>query len=293
MEPSQSIRERVFVVGCARSGTTLVQAMLASHSRVFSFPESHFFCRAVPRRRRHRLLGLADRRAAQAVLRELTTLTGRPDLETLLPRRSPMFRSYSRAFVDIIDRATAGNGKDIWVEKTPHHVDFLPVIPRFVPGAKFVHVLRDGRDVVASQIDAQREDPGYWGSWSIERLVNLWNADTGRSVSYRGQPAHCLLSYEKLLEDPEPELRRVASFIGFEFERSMLEHWRNADQVVGWRRSHPWMQTAYKPLQDTRLKKFERVFTDQEKSYITTHLRWGGRVAEALGWESRSLTPAS
>ena len=180
---NKPIHSRVFVVGCARSGTTLLQAMLASHSRVFSFPESHFFCRAVSKRRRHRWLGFTDRQAAQAVLRELAVLVGRPDLERMVPGRSPLFRSYSRAFVDIVDQAAAGQGKDVWVEKTPHHVDFLSMIPRYVPGARFVHILRDGRDVVASQIDAQRQDPGYWGSWSIERLVRLWNTDTSRSVS--------------------------------------------------------------------------------------------------------------
>lgn len=267
--------------------------MLASHSRIFSFPESHFFCRSVPRRRRHRWLGLTDRQAAQAVLRELTGLVDRPDLHAVVPRRSPLFRPYTRAFVEIVDRACAERGRDVWVEKTPHHVDFVSIIPRYVPGAKFVHVLRDGRDVVASQIDAQRQDPGYWGNWSIDRLVRFWNADTARSVSYQGKAAHCLLSYESLLEQPEPELRRLADFVGVEFEPAMLEHWRHTDEVVGWRRSHPWMQTAYKPLQDTRLKKFERVFTDDEKAFITAHLRWGGRVSEVLGWRSRSLTPVS
>ncbi|MBI4219107.1 MAG: sulfotransferase [Chloroflexi bacterium] len=279
-----SIQSRSFIVGCARSGTTLLQAMVSSHPRIFSFPESHFFCRAVPRRRRYRLLGLVDRRSAQAVLAELTGLVGKPELVDRIPARSPMFRAYARAFVEIVDAAAIMNRRDMWVEKTPHHVDFVSTITAWVPSARFLHILRDGRDVVASQVDAQREDPAYWGNWSLERLVELWNLDVGKSLAHRGEPDHLFVSYEALIASPERELRRVCEFLDIEFDPSMLEFWTGADRVLGWRAAHPWMQTARKPIQDTRLKKFDRLFTSAQKDYVSAHLLWGGEVSGVLGW---------
>ena len=284
MEDSVKIRGRYFIVGSARSGTTLLQAMLASHSRVFSLPETHFFCRAVPRRRRYRLLGLASRKGSKRALEELIALLARPDLAQLGPARySITLKAHGRAFQRILDRATADAGKDVWVEKTPHHIDFIPEIQRTVRAPRFIHILRDGRDVVASQQHASLQDPTYWKTWTVEQLVKLWNKDVRTSLRYERDPRHLLVSYEALITDPQQELHRICDFVGIQFEESMLQHWQAAEQVLGPKRSHPWMQTAYKPVQDTRLKKFRSVFTVEQQRYITSNLLFEGQVGRRLG----------
>jgi len=58
---------RIFLVGCPRSGTTLLQSMLARHDRVFTFPESHLFARSVPSGGLFRMAGLAGRHARCAL----------------------------------------------------------------------------------------------------------------------------------------------------------------------------------------------------------------------------------
>jgi len=150
MQSHGQVRGRYFLVGCERSGTTLLQAILARHSRVFSFPESHFFCRAIPRRVLWRAVGLARWRRARFALRQLLNVLGRHDLEGHVPRRSVLLVNYVRAFCHILDRAALDRGKDMWVEKTPHHLYHVRAIQRLVPEARFIHILRDGRDVAAS-----------------------------------------------------------------------------------------------------------------------------------------------
>ena len=78
----------------------------------------------------------------------------------------------------------------------------------------------------------------------------------------------------------------VCDFIGIDFEPAMLRHWEVTDQVVGWRRSHPWMQTAYEPLQDTRFKKYFSVFREEQRADIEEHLLWGGRVRRIMAPDS-------
>ena len=282
MGAKRKITGRYFIVGCARSGTTLLQAMLAGHSRVFSFPESHFFCSAVPQSRRLRLLGFANLRTVQSALSDLLTSLERRDLASLIPGRNPLLSAYGRAFRCIIDQATRDRGKDIWLEKTPHHIDYLTSIQRVIPNARFIHILRDGRDVIASQRHAISQDPAYWGSWGLPQLVQVWNKDVQTSLRYRHQPAHILISYEALLDRPLPELERLCTFLQVDFQLDMLRHWEMADVVLGGRRSHPWMQSAFEPLKDTRLKKFFRVFTVEERQFIESHLLWGGRVGDSL-----------
>ena len=271
---------KYFIVGSARSGTTLLQAMVAAQPRVYSIPETHFFCESVPRSRRRRWLGLARAERASEALIGVTKLAGRPDLEHFVPAGSRFLRPYAKAFVEIMDAAALGKGKDCWVEKTPHHIDFIPSIASAVPGARFLHVIRDGRDVVASQQFAARQDSAYWGEWTVERLVELWNQDVTTSLSYLGRPRHEFVSYEVLIEDREPALRRVAPFLGLEFDEAMLHHERAAGRVVGWRKKHPWMQNTFRPVEDTRLKKFRQIFTEAVQDYIASHLVGGG---QALG----------
>ena len=269
---------RFFIVGCERSGTTLLQAMLARHPRVFSFPESHFFCRAASHRLHYRLLGLANWRRSRVALHQLLTAIRRQDLVYEIPRYSPFLRSLIRAFCGIVDRVTLEQKKDIWVEKTPHHLYEIPVIQRYLPSVKFIHILRDGRDVAASIKDASIQDPDYWGTWSLDALAEIWNKAVQESFSYRDDPAHILVSYDSLLDDPSGELARLCKFMNVDFEPEMLQHWKAADGVVGWMKGKPWMQSPYQPLHDTRLKKFISVFSKEQREYLAEHLQWDGSV---------------
>jgi len=293
MRNSTGIAGRYFLVGCERSGTTLLQAMLARHSRVFSFPESHFFCRAVPRQAPYRVLGIARWRRARVALGQLLGLLERHDLARYVPRYSPFLVSYVRAFRRIVDRATLDRGKNIWVEKTPHHLYQIPSIQRFIPDAGFIHLLRDGRDVAASIRDASLQDPDYWGQWSTESLAQWWNKAIERSLKYRHNPRHILISYEALIDDPRSEVERVCDFLHVQFEPEMLRHWEGAEGVVGWIGARTWGRKPFGPLEDTRLKKFTRVFSVQERYYLDENLLWGGEVGRVLTKARNSVHPCT
>ena len=278
--PKEGIQGRFFILGSARSGTTLLQAMLASNSDVYSFPESHFFCDAAPRGRFGRKLGLVRVASARAAMRRLLGVLQRPDLIDLAPSRSLLFRNYSKAFVQAVDRAAVDAGKRTWVEKTPHHIDFVRLIERQVKCSRFIHILRDGRDVVASQYHAILQDRNYWGNWAVKDLVGQWNADTQVSLRYERSDNHLLVAYEDLIDNPELVLRAVTRFMGISFEGSMLRHWEATDRILGQRRSEPWMQMAFQPIEDRRQKKFMTVFSEREREYIREHLRWGGEISQ-------------
>lgn len=269
---------RFFIIGSARSGTTLLQAMLASNSVVYSFPESHFFCEAAPRGRFRRRLGVVRKELARAAFGNLTRVIERADLLDAAPSRSPLMRSYSNAFVRVVDAAALDEGKRVWVEKTPHHIDFVNLISRQVKRSRFIHILRDGRDVVASQLHATIQAPEYWGNWAVKDLVDQWNSDTLVSLRYVGSENHLLVSYRALIDDPERVLRHITTFMDITFEEAMLRHWESADKILGSRSSEPWMQTTFQPIEDRRLKKFATVLSNDERDYVIRNLRWGGDV---------------
>lgn len=199
---------RVFVVGCPRSGTTLVQSLIGAHPRVRAFPESHFFARAAG----------APRAEGLRHLREFLDAAGAP-----WPSAADRL-SLVEIFVAALDEAARAAGADAWSEKTPRHLHHAPYIAAHVPKARFVHVLRRGVDVVASLHRVTREAPELWGGRprSIGRCVRRWESDVQTSLAYRGDPLHHLVRYEALVARPEETATHICGFLGIEPDAAML-----------------------------------------------------------------------
>ena len=279
----EKIDGRYFLVGSARSGTTLLQAMLAAHSRVHSFPETHFFCELPLKGRRARWLRMLRRDNAKATFRKFLSVIGRSDLESVIPSRSPLIRHFTSAYKDALDQETLRSGKDVWVEKTPHHIDFIDEISKAVSGARFIHIVRDGRDVIASQLDAARKSPDHWHLPPIDDVIALWNSDIEVSRAHREDSMHHLVSYEDLIAEPEAQLKSVCRFMGIAYEQGMLEYHKSVDPVLGWRAGHEYMSNVHRPVNDTRLVKFRAMFNEEQQAYVANRLTFGGDARRAAG----------
>ena len=275
------VRGRYFLVGSARSGTTLLQAMLASHSLIQSFPETHFFCELPSKGRRYRWGRLVSRKAGRSVLANSLKVLGREDGDTA-PRFSHRYRDFVRAFVRVLDGVTLQAGKSVWLEKTPHHIDFIQQISGSVKGARFIHLVRDGRDVVASQFDAMERNPDVWGKRTIDQMIELWNSDVSVTARYAGNPGHLIISYEDLLDGPEEVLQSCCSFMDVNYEPQMLQFQQNARSVAGWRSDHEYMRNVFGPLTDTRMAKFKALFNPELQEYISRRLNRGGDAKQAI-----------
>ena len=232
---------RCFVVGCPRSGTTLVQSLLAAHPDVWSPPETHFFTRLDHVRhlgRRHR------RRAATTLLRDTLVTIGAPSRRLARPPfRSPA--AAAAAFIRAMDETAAYQGRQHWVEKTPDHLLVIDAITRQAPGARFVHVVRDGRAVVASLYEVTR--------------------------SRRGHPSHLVVGYPEVVEDPERVARRLAAFIGLPYRREMLTERQVAvGRIVADR--EPWKANVSDAIGDSGLAKFDSILTADQRQEVQRRL---------------------
>jgi len=198
----------VFVLGCGRSGTTLVREMLCRHGALGGGPETLFFVKTLD-------------------LKYLSVISDIPlaELEALRTRSEHVVRFAEAYYRRMAER----EGKRRWIDKTPMHVRALPRLLASFPEARVVHVIRDGRDVACSLRNhpRQRVHRGGIVPNRVDRPIALcaqrWLRDTGMGRVYAGHPRLTELRYEQLVADPEREMRRLLEFLGEPWESGVLE----------------------------------------------------------------------
>ncbi|GAB4366773.1 MAG: sulfotransferase [Methylohalobius crimeensis] len=220
-----------FIVGAPRSGTTLLQYMLRSH-RNLSLPtgESHFFVPLYRNRDKFGDLGTKAniRRVLEVMYRQSaefldTDLHGiRFDIERL----TDDFHREGRDTIPLIlsglyEKNAAGEGKRRWGEKTPYYVLQMPLILEMFPGARFIHLIRDGRDVLLS-LFGRRDDFGVYNSYYGAKYWEYYVA-TGQHLGRQLGPAQYLeIRYEDLVRDPGPVVRRILDFLEEPFDPAVI-----------------------------------------------------------------------
>ena len=134
-------------------------------------------------------------------------------------------------FVDLfLTRYAQERGRQRWAEKTPHDVRFLGFILEHFPKAKFIHMIRDGRDVVCSIrthpkyrfINGKKVATGI--RKPIEPCIDAWVRETGEGMEWRGHPNYFEVRYEELVNTPETQLRKLCEFIGEPWDPAMLDY---------------------------------------------------------------------
>jgi hypothetical protein len=231
---------RVFIVGCPRSGTTALQSLLANHTVLAGFPESNILYRflgdiPVRRYRLDRVIGRANlprfmlNRYLQSLgctlhydprwLEEFLVSIGREDVLGLVPRKLYSLRRSFEVFVSVFD-CLAGGGS--WVDKSPENIFCVDEIDQYVPNAWVVHIVREGRDAVASCVAVGRKyrafEGRFGGSDGVRRAVLYWNNAVLASRACAGRANHFLLRYEDFVEDPRGTLSPICKAIGISLD---------------------------------------------------------------------------
>ncbi|MEO7197152.1 MAG: sulfotransferase [Solirubrobacterales bacterium] len=237
-----------FVVGATRSGTTLLRLMLDAHPQIAIPSETHFIPELIAAREKHgakpeQMLELltshrrwgdfgidGDELAARWA--ELDPLTG-PDA----------VRAFFALYAD-----KQGGGATRWGDKTPGYIKSMREIQTFLPEARFVHLIRDGRDVALSVL---KQD---WGPQSIEAAAEKWRSRVLRARAQQPYLGFYIeVKFEDLVLHTERELRRICEFIEIDFDPGMLGYHETAEKRLQEKaralpRAHGEAQSAEKRL---------------------------------------------
>lgn len=204
---------RVFVVGCPRSGTTLAQSLIASHPDLVTLPETHFLPSVEESSWGwRRLMGFAS---DEAELR-LRSLAAELNLDrNSVPSGPSSIRGALEAYVALLDAFAERRGARGWVEKTPRHLHYIALLEQHGLDAYFVHVIRNGDDVVRSLYAATQRYPNEWGGdRSLVQCADRWLGDAELSLRYIEQERHVHVLYDDLVSDPNESVARTWEKLG-------------------------------------------------------------------------------
>lgn len=255
--------KRIFLVGAPRSGTTILQSVIAAHPLVTSFPETKFF---------HYLFtdGLSKKlpdRLYNFFHKEIC----RPELLENAPiLHPPLMSSRVKWFIEVLDGLAIEQKNNIWLEKTPEHVSFIPEILHYLPEAKFIHLVRHPLDVVASMRAATKTpllNILWGGEWTLEFCVKRWQDAVLINQACSHQPEqHLVVRYEDLLRDKTEFLSRCCHFTGVEFDRGMLTNYKAEALRLGLRL--PWHEGIDRAIEPPTIAKWRQNLSKQEIKYV-------------------------
>ena len=204
--------------------------MLDAHPQMAVPPESHFLVTMGRWRRRYKG---GDRFDVDRFVRDLANQYGfrRWDLDPESVRNrlaDTCPRSYPEAMRDVFALYADQAGKSRYAEKTPTNVVHMPFLARTFPEARFIHLIRDGRDVALSYLDAD------FGVESLGEAAIYWRrfVRKGRRDGQRLGSRYREIRYEDLVADPEASLRSLCAFIEIPYHPAMLQYQERADGIL-------------------------------------------------------------
>ena len=219
-----------FVVGVGRSGTTLIRLMLHNHPDIAIPYESHFITDYDKRISEYGDLKEQDniKHLISDILDE--ELLKKWDHEFKLEKIFDMLDTHNLA--SVIDAIymdyTLAKGKKRWGDKSDY-LDRMHIINRLFPESKFIHIIRDGRDVSNSVMKLP------WGPNDIIQAAEWWNfhVQLGRAMGQMLDTSRYMeVRYEDLVIDTGNQLHRICDFLECEYSDDMLNYYQNSSASI-------------------------------------------------------------
>jgi hypothetical protein len=216
----------LFIVGCARSGTTLVHRIVDAHPEIAITPEMHWITRQFESRNGLVTPELVSELSGHKRFTQFEI--PREEFEGLLGSGEAVpYPTFLRRLFGLYGKI---KNKPLVGNKTPAYVRSIPTFHALWPDAKFVHIIRDGRDVCISILNWKKAERivGRYASWEEDPVSTtaLWWERKVRKAredgAALGPGLYHEMRYEDLVEDPERECKRLCEFLGVPYDHAMI-----------------------------------------------------------------------
>lgn len=214
----------IFVGGCGRSGTTLIQKLLSSHSKIAGGPEFDHT---------RDLFHLYQKMVTPAALK----------IQSYYYDKAKVTKSYQSFYKSFFIDLASRKPDAIYVsEKTPTNIQVADTLLNVFPDSLFINVVRDGRDVLLSHRDVNRRyrENGHAVSrsdWALPIICRLWNSAVDKYFKLLKNPDFSkrilTVKFEDLAANPGSELARLFGFLGLDLEEHLLHPEKITEKHTG------------------------------------------------------------
>ena len=248
-----------FIIGTQRSGTTLLRLLLNNHSEVAIPTESTFLMPFLRKKFIFNLKHLSMYRK-KTILQYLLTNSqfAKWDInESLLEEVKEKDMNLIQFISFLYSSFASKYGKSLCGDKTPPFIRKLPILIKAYPEAKFIHIVRDGRDTFLSL--RKKSAPGAsnvsLGAFEWKYKLTLINK------ALKGIENRLLeVRYEDLVNEPQQQLLNICEFLGVSYQEDMLDFWKESESFIAKHHS----EKIFKPIDPSNIFKWKRELSDSE-----------------------------
>ncbi|OEF96832.1 sulfotransferase family protein [Desulfuribacillus alkaliarsenatis] len=275
-------KDPIFIGGDGRSGTTLLSLILNSHKDIACGPELHF---RGPKNLGSYILECLDKeKSSEKDIVELKKIKELNPGMNFIIRCHRMGISSDKLkeaiinikgkekcnietfeerckLIDLLGEIIKKNkGVLYWGIKIMRDIKILNKYIEIWPEAKFIHIVRDGRDVAASQMI----DHSSWGYTDIESAALGWVDIINRARNYAKKFPVCEIRYEDLILTPEKTLMDICGFLEIEWDDSLMSHHLKNHSLFKNHYNHPSINSVINPMNDSSIGRYKKDLTQQD-----------------------------
>lgn len=278
-----------FLFGMERSGTTLLSMMIGAHSQI-----------AVPLATTGMWLDFAER------LPDFNQLSRSDDIKTLVAAIGAHNRvklwdakldpqalladlplgDYGAVVARFHQQYARAKGKLLWANVDIATLDHMEVVNSWFPDARFLHIIRDGRDVALSHQTMP------YGSGNIAECARAWTERTTTSVKMGrilGADRYMTVRFEDLVLRTRYSLERICAFLKVPFDEAMLRYGDMVNEKIPENRRWLWPSIS-RPPQESKVDQWRRRMTASQRIVFE---RIAGGTLRSWGYETYDRLPIS
>ena len=256
--------EPFFILGSGRNGSTLLASTLTQYQNIHIPPEQFVLPYAIMK---FRLFNFFSWKRLTKIIwndykKEENTTNWKFYQENLKESKS------LKGILDKVYSSSTNKKFKIWGDKTPQNTYFIKYIFPVYPNAKYVFIVRDGRDVVNSLVKMMQPNKKYQ-SYSehqlFQRATELWNKSINVYDWLQQKGANLLLvKYEDFTSNPDKTINEIASFLNVELGN--LQEDEKAKRMGVQNMSHH--QNLSKPISTSSIGKWKKELSQEQISSI-------------------------
>ena len=258
-----------FIIGSGRSGNTLLRSILSGNSDISIPPESYRIPFAI---KKFHIFNNRDwEDIVPQVLKEFedckefyTWEIDITDAQKRLENIADSKRTLSNIFDELFCTYTEKHspGSKIWGDKTPMNTLYLDWIGTVFPRSKFIHIIRDGRDVASSYLKMDRYD-------TILEAANRWinSIESAQSFGSKIKENYIEIRYEELVTKPEEVIKDTCDFLDIDYDSKMLDHTKQVKKLGDTDKEHH--SNLSKPISSDSVGKWRNNLSESDQESIT------------------------